>query len=147
MKEKYGNSFGSSSESMKLATYTPWIRVDEFYPGGAMVKPGELNGLAPGSKYRVGDKIPVGTPIYMEGLGSSPFLGNDSSTDASNPTPNYEIEKAILQGLTYEDAYVGEEGCSLTIVTRGTLKNEDLEKPFTSKSVKEEIRNIGITIV
>lgn len=146
MEEKYGNSFGSSSESMELGVSSPWIRVDEFYPGGAMVKPGQNNGLAPGSKYRVGDYIPVGTPVYMKGLGSRPFIGNDSSTNNTYPNVDTELQSAILQGITYEDAYVGEEGCSLTIVTRGTLKNEDLENPI-SDSKWSSLRNIGITIV
>ena len=118
MKEKYGNSFGSSSESMKLATYTPWIRVDEFYPGGAMVKVGDFKETT-SSKVKVGDKIPLGTPIYMAGLGRDPYYTNDTNHGA--------IGDEVFAGLTYEDAYVGKEGCSLTIVTRGTIHKENVE--------------------
>lgn len=133
MKEKYGNSFGSSSESMKLATFTPWIRVDEFYPGGAMLKVGD-NKESISSKVKVGDKIPLGTPIYMEGLGSKAYFTSD--TNVTGPSV-----KAKLAGLTYEDAYVGEEGCSLTIVTRGTLHKENVEVDLS------EVSFPGITIV
>ena len=144
MKEKYGNSFGSSSESMKLATYTPWIRVDEFYPGGAMVKVGDYKETQ-SQTIKVGDRIPLGTPIYMAGLGSKAYFTLDTNVIGQEVLPT-------LAGLTYEDAYVGEEGCSLTIVTRGTLKNADLENPFSSRNSEEvnvlkELRTIGITIV
>ena len=126
MKEKYGNSFGSSSESMKLATYTPWIRVDEFYPGGAMVKVGDFKDTST-SYVKVGDKIPLGTPIYMAGLGSKAYFTSDTNVTGS------EV-KAVFAGLTYEDAYVGEEGCSLTIVTRGTLHKENVEVQEVTKA-------------
>ena len=124
MKEKYGNSFGSSSESMKLATFTPWIRVDEFYPGGAMVKVGQSMGK--GYTPKVGDKIPLGTPIYMAGLGRDPYYTNDTNYGA--------IGDEVFAGLTYEDAYVGEEGCSLTIVTRGTIHKENVEVQAVTKA-------------
>ena len=130
MKEKYGNSFGSSSESMKLGVSSPWIRVDEFYPGGAMVKPGESMGT---KTYNKGDKIPLGTPIYMTGLGGKPY---DTNTTGEGQTAN-----AVFAGLTYEDAYVGDEGCSLTIVTRGTIHAENVEVSLRGKTFP------GITIV
>lgn len=133
MKEKYGNSFGGSKESMRLATYTPWIRVDEFYPGGAMVKVGD-NKESTSSKVKVGDKIPLGTPIYMAGLGSKAYFTSDTNVTGS------EV-KAVFAGLTYEDAYVGEEGCSLTIVTRGTINSENVEVSLRGKTFP------GITIV
>ena len=136
MKEKYGNSFGSSSESMKLATYTPWIRVDEFYPGGAMLKVGD-NKESTSSKVKVGDKIPLGTPIYMAGLGSKAYFTSDTNVTGS-------VVKAVFAGLTYEDAYVGEEGCSLTIVTRGTIHKENLE---VQEVTKAGASFPGITIV
>ena len=134
MKEKYGNSFGSSSESMKLATYTPWIRVDEFYPGGAMVKVGQSMGK--GYTPKVGDKIPLGTPIYMAGLGRDPYYTNDTNHGA--------IGDEVFAGLTYEDAYVGEKGCSLTIVTRGTIHKENVE---VTEVTKAGASFPGITIV
>lgn len=123
MKEKYGNSFGGSEEGMILATYTPWIRVDEFYPGGAMVKVGQTMGTYTPQK---GDKIPLGTPIYMTGLGGKPY--------STISTGEGQTVKAVFAGLTYEDAYVGEEGCSLTIVTRGTIHKENVEVMEVAKS-------------
>lgn len=133
MKEKYGNSFGGAKESMRLATYTPWIRVDEFYPGGAMVKVGQTMGTYTPKK---GDKIPLGTPIYMTRLGGKPY--------STISTGEGQSVKAVFAGLTYEDAYVGEEGCSLTIVTRGTIHKENLE---VQEVTKEGASFPGITIV
>ena len=135
MKEKYGNSFGGSSESMKLATYTPWIRVDEFYPGGAMVKVGDYKETQ-SQTIKVGDRIPLGTPIYMTGLGGKPY--------STISTGEGQSVKAVFAGLTYEDAYVGEEGCSLTIVTRGTIHKENLE---VQEVTKAGASFPGITIV
>ena len=136
MKEKYGNSFGGSKESMKLGVSSPWIRVDEFYPGGAMLKVGD-NKESTSSKVKVGDKIPLGTPIYMAGLGSKAYFTSDTNVTGS------EV-KAVFAGLTYEDAYVGEEGCSLTIVTRGTLHKENVE---VQEVTKAGASFPGITIV
>lgn len=133
MKEKYGNSFGGSEEGMIIATYTPWIRVDEFYPGGAMVKVGQTMGTYTPKK---GDKIPLGTPIYMTGLGGKPY--------STISTGEGQSAKAVFAGLTYEDAYVGEEGCSLTIVTRGTIHKENVE---VTEVAKEGASFPGITIV
>lgn len=133
MKEKYGNSFGGSSERFQVYTHPHWIRVDEFYPGGAFVKPGESLGT---KTYNEGDKIPLGTPIYMTGLGSKPYNSNTTGEGAS--------VKATFAGLTYEDAYVGEEGCSLTIVTRGTIHKENVE---VQEVTKEGASFPGITIV
>ena len=133
MKEKYGNSFGGSKESMKLGVSSPWIRVDEFYPVGAMVKVGQSMGTSTPEK---GDKIPLGTPIYMTGLGGKPYT--------TNSTGEGQSVKAVFAGLTYEDAYVGEEGCSLTIVTRGTIHKENLE---VQEVTKEGASFPGITIV
>ena len=127
MKEKYGNSFGGSSESMKLGVSSPWIRVDEFYPGGAMLKVGD-NKETTSSKVKVGDKIPLGTPIYMAGLGSKAYFTSDTSVTGASV-------KAKLVGLTYEDAYVGKEGCSLTIVTRGTIHKENVEVNLSEVSI------------
>lgn len=134
MKEKYGNSFGVSKESMKLCVSSPWIRVDEFYPGGAMLKTSDY--IKQNTKPTVGQKIPLGTPIYMTGLGDRPYFNN---TSEGGSTP--DAAKAKLVGLTYEDAYVGEEGCSLTIVTRGTIHKENVEVDISKVSIP------GITIV
>ena len=139
MKEKYGNSFGSSSESMKLATFTPWIRVDEFYPGGAMVNVGDYKETQ-SQTIKVGEKIPLGTPIYMKGLGSKAYFTSDTNVTGKGAVPTFA-------GLTYEDAYVGEKGCSLTIVTRGTIHKENVEVDLSDKDTISEYRRMGITIV
>ena len=120
MKEKYGNSFKVSEEGIQLAAYTPWVRTEEFYPGGAYVKVGAKYPVNNSPKsLAVGDKIPLGSAVYMSGLGSQPVFKLSSEYG--------DIAGYFFAGLTYEDAYVGEEGCSLTIVTRGTLNRDNLD--------------------
>lgn len=120
MEKKYGNSFKVSKESIKLAAYTPWVRTDEFYPGGAFVKAGMKYPSGGSAKtLAVGDKIPLGSAVYMRGLGSEPIFKLSSEYG--------DFQDYFFAGLTYEDAYVGEEGCSLTIVSRGTLNRDNLE--------------------
>lgn len=120
MKEKYGNSFKVSEEGIQLAAYTPWARTEEFYPGGAYVKVGTKYPVNNSPKnLAVGDKIPLGSAVYMKGLGSEPVFKLSSGYG--------DFRDYFFAGLTYEDAYVGEEGCSLTIVTRGTLNRDNLE--------------------
>lgn len=121
MEKKYGNSFKVSKESIKLGVFTPWVRTEEFYPGGAYVKAGMKYYNGSSSKtLAVGDKIPLGSAVYMRGLGSEPVFKIDSFDGV-------DTNAYFFAGLTYEDAYVGEEGCSLTIVSRGTLNRDNVE--------------------
>lgn len=120
MEKKYGNSFKVSKESIKLGVFTPWVRTEEFYPGGAFVKAGMKYPSGGSAKtLAVGDKIPLGSAVYMRGLGSEPMFKLSSEYG--------DIQDYFFAGLTYEDAYVGEEGCSLTIVSRGTLNRDNVE--------------------
>lgn len=126
MEKKYGNSFKVSKEGIQLGVYTPWVRTEEFYPGGAYVKVGAKFPVNNSPKsLAVGDKIPLGSAVYMRGLGSEPVFKLSSEY---GDTQDY-----FFAGLTYEDAYVGEEGCSLTIVTRGTLNRDNLEAKLPSE--------------
>ena len=126
MEKKYGNSFKVSEEGIQLSVYTPWVRTEEFYPGGAYVKVGAKYPVNNSPKsLAVGDKIPLGSAVYMKGLGSEPVFKLSSEYG--------EIGDYFFAGLTYEDAYVGEEGCSLTIVTRGTLNRDNLEAKLPSE--------------
>lgn len=84
-----------------------WPLVDEFYPVGVVVQVSEA--------YPVGTKIPAATPIQVDVIGGTPTL------DGSAPI-----------GLTYEDAYVGTDGCTLTIVTRGQVNESLSEATYTS---------------
>ena len=62
----------------------------------------------------------------MAGLGRDPYYTNDTNHGA--------IGDEVFAGLTYEDAYVGEKGCSLTIVTRGTIHKENVEVQAVTKA-------------
>ena len=75
----------------------------------------------------VGKKIPAGTICELGKPGDAPKFG----TAATNPT-----------GLTYEDAYVGTDGCSVTVVTNGTI-NESLSEVTYSASQKKLLPGIN----
>lgn len=108
MKEKYGNTFNSGREELaNVGRVSLWPLVDEFYPVGCFVPVDETN--------TVGKKIPAGTPISVDVIGGAPTLGGTASI-----------------GLTYEDAYVGTDGCTLTIVTRGQINESLSEVTYTS---------------
>lgn len=107
MKENYGNSFNSSRVDTDFGRVPIWIVVDEFLPVGAY--------LAVSETYPVGTKIPAGTPIQVDKVGGTVTLNGTAP-----------------QGLTYEDAYVGTDGCTLTIVGRGQLNESLSEATYTS---------------
>lgn len=111
MKTKYGNSFNESKEALDvLGRVSLFPMVEEWYPVGVFVAVDSTN--------TVGKKIPAGTPVTVDELGGAPTLGG-----------------AAPIGLTYEDAYVGENGCTLTIVTRGQI-NESLSEVTYSSAQK-----------
>lgn len=108
MKTKYGNSFSEASEALDvLGRVSLFPMVEEWYPVGVFVAVDATN--------TVGKKIPAGTPVTVTELGGAPTLGGESPI-----------------GLTYEDAYVGENGCTLTIVTRGQINESLSEVTYTS---------------
>ena len=108
MKTKYGNTFNSGREELgSLGRVSLWPLVDEFFPVGVVVAVSE--------SYPVGTKIPAGTPVQVDGVGGAPTLNGSAPV-----------------GLTYEDAYVGTEGCTLTIVTRGQINESLSEATYTS---------------
>ena len=122
MKTKYGNTFNHGSEELfNVSVEAIWPRADKFYPCGVFVKKDEIN--------TVGKKIPAGTPVQVDKIGAAPLLGSA----ATNPV-----------GLTYEDAYVGTEGCSLTIVTTGDF-NESLSEASITSTQKGKLT--GITFI
>lgn len=122
MKTKYGNTFNSGrGDSPSVSVEAIWPRADKFYPCGAFVKVDSTN--------TVGTKIPAGTPVQIDKIGSAPLLGSA----ATNPI-----------GLTYEDAYVGTDGCSLTIVTAGDF-NESLSEVSITTTQKGKLT--GITFI
>jgi hypothetical protein len=122
MKTKYGNSFNyGAGEKCSISVEAIWPRADKFYPTGAFV--------AVDSTYKVGTKIPAGTPAEISKIGGTPKLGSA----ATNPV-----------GLTYEDAYVGTDGASIAIVTAGDF-NESLSEAVITDEQKEKLT--GITFI
>ena len=108
MKQNYGNTFNSGREKIgEVGRLTLWITAEEFYPVGVTLLPSET--------YPAETKIPAGTPISVDVLGGTPTLGGSAPL-----------------GLTYEDAYMGTNGCSLTIVTRGQINESVSEVTYTS---------------
>lgn len=114
MKTKYGNTFNSGAgDSLSVSVEALWIRADVFAPLGGYVKVDATN--------TVGKKIPAGTIVELGKPGEAPKF--DSSATA--PT-----------GLTYEDAYVGTDGCTVTVVTNGTINESLSEVTYTAAQKK-----------
>lgn len=108
MKAKYGNTFNEGHEELgSVGRVNLFPIVDEYYPVGVFLPASET--------HAVGTKIPAGTPISVDVLGGAPTLNGSAPI-----------------GLTYEDAYVGTNGCTLTIVTRGQIQESLSEATYTS---------------
>lgn len=119
MKTNYGNTFNSGAgDSISVSVEAIWPRADKFYPCGAFIKVDTTN--------TVGTKIPAGTPVQIDKIGGSTLIGSAATAPV---------------GLTYEDAYVGTEGCSLTIVTAGDF-NESLSSATISAVQKAKLTSI-----
>lgn len=119
MKTKYGNSFNHGTESVSVDALSVWAEVSEMYPTGAFVKVDGTN--------TVGTKIPAGTPIAVDKVGGTVTLNGTAPI-----------------GCTYEDAYVGTDGCTVGIVTKGVL-NESLTEATITSAQKNKLT--GITFV
>lgn len=120
MKTNYGNTFNSGAgDSLSVSVEALWIRADVFAPLGGFVAKDETN--------TVGKKIPAGTICELGKPGDAPKFG----TAATNPT-----------GLTYEDVYVGTDGCSVTVVTNGTI-NESLSEVTYTAAQKAKLPGIN----
>lgn len=120
MKTNYGNTFNSGAgDSISVSVEALWIRADVFAPLGGFVAKDDTNTL--------GKKIPAGTIVELGKPGDAPKFG----TAATNPT-----------GLTYEDAYVGTDGCSVTVVTNGTI-NESLSEVTYTAAQKAKLPGIN----
>ncbi len=121
MRLKYGNSFDASVVNVPVASVAIFPKVDEFYPAGGYVAKDATN--------TVGKKIPAGTPVEVGKVGQVTKMG----AAATSPI-----------GVTYEDAIVGENGCTLTIVTKGMM-NESLAEATLTAAQKKAIQ--GVTFV
>lgn len=122
MKTNYGNTFNQGKgDSLAVSVEALWPRADQFYPCGAFVAVDSTN--------TVGKKIPAGTPVQIDKIGDAPKLGSAATAPV---------------GLTYEDAWVGTDGCSLTIVTHGVI-NESLSEASVTTAQKGKL--YGITFI
>ena len=120
MKTNYGNTFNSGAgDSLSVSVEALWIRADVFAPLGGFVAKDDTNTL--------GKKIPAGTIVELGKPGDAPKFG----TAATAPT-----------GLTYEDAYVGTHGCSINVVTNGTI-NESLSEVTYTAAQKAKLPGIN----
>lgn len=120
MKTNYGNTFNSGAgDSLSVSVEALWIRADIFAPLGGFVAKDDTNTL--------GKKIPAGTIVELGKPGDAPKFG----AAATAPT-----------GLTYEDAYVGTDGCSITVVTNGTI-NESLSEVTYTAAQKAKLPGIN----
>jgi hypothetical protein len=113
MKKNYGNSFGHLKSEAMLGRVALFPMVDEFHPVGAYV--------AKGGAYEAGAVIAAGTPVSLDKIGGAPVLNGEAPV-----------------GLVYEDAIMGEDGATVTIVTRGQV-NESLYKGTYTEAQKEAL--------
>lgn len=100
-----GNQFEYGREAIDYGKVPLWDAVDEQYPSGAYFKGN--------SKYTEGKTVPAGTPVEIGSVGGEVKVGSE----AEKPT-----------GLTRYDATVAKGGCTLTIVTRGAIYADRIDK-------------------
>lgn len=119
MKTNYGNTFNHGiGDNVSVSVEVLWPQVDVFAPIGGYV--------AKSDTYPKDTKIPAGTVVQLDTPGSTPLLGDE----ATAPT-----------GLTYEDAYIGDDGCSLTVVVQGII-NESLSSVTYTTAQKQALPRI-----
>lgn len=97
--ENYGGTFNSTqSEDFGFGRIKLWHDVEETFPGGAT--------LLPSDACPAGTKIPAGTPVKVtdDVPGGTPVLNSTTPT-----------------GLSKDDRWMGSDGCTLTVVTRGQI--------------------------
>lgn len=95
--KNYGNTFNSGRENLNAGKVPVWNSTDEFYPAGCT-----LNSQPKGTV------IPVGTPVYVAKMGAEATILTDAAPNG-------------VTGLLLEDVYVGTDGATGTIVTKGSI--------------------------
>lgn len=119
MKTNYNNGYNHGPGlGFEASVVAAWIRIDQFYPGGAFVSVDSTN--------TAGKKIPLGTPVELDKMNGALKLGSA----ATNPV-----------GVTQEDVWVGTDGVSIDIVTHGVL-NESLIEAAITTAQKGKLTNI-----
>lgn len=117
---KYGNSFGYKvTDAVSVERINVWDRTTEFFPGGAVLTKDGTN--------TEGSVIPAGTPVSVSVPGGEAIINGETPV-----------------GLTYEDAVMGAECCTLTIVTKGVFLASRTKATVTSE---QESKLPGITFV
>lgn len=118
--KNYGNSFGyKATDAVSVERINVWDRTDEFFPGGGL--------LAKDGTNTEGSIIPAGTPVSVSVPGGAATINGDTPI-----------------GLTYEDAIMGAECCTLTIVTKGVFLASRTKATVTAA---QESKLAGITFV
>lgn len=126
MVPNYGNSFNVSRSNFDAGKVPIWLFVDELYPSGCTLK-----------NQTAGTTIPAGTPVYVSKMGGEATVYDSTSAPSAGET----LE---VTGLLYEDVYIGTEGATGTIVTKGQVLAKRI--PTLSAAVKAAIEN-RITLV
>lgn len=129
MVPNYGNSFNVATNDYAAGKVPIWLFVDELYPAGCT-----LNEQTPGTT------IPAGTPVYV------PKMGGEATVFSSSASAGSAGSGGVLEvtGLLLEDVYIGTEGATGTIVTKGQVLAARI--PELSDDVKAAIAG-RITLV
>lgn len=105
--QNYGGTFNAENgQQVSVGRIKVWHDVTEEFPGGATLLPSET--------YPVGKVFPAGTPIAVTIPGGTPTL------DSATPT-----------GLSKDERVMGSDGCTFTVVTKGTLYGKRVSATIT----------------
>lgn len=121
--KNYGNTFNVARNSYDAGKVPIWLFADEFYPAGCTL-----------NNQTAGTTIPAGTPVYVAKMGGEATVIDGSSVTAP---------ESGVTGLLYEDVYIGTNGATGTIVTKGQV----LAKRIPAISAAVAALLPGITLV
>ena len=125
--KNYGNTFGHGREDFVAGKIPLWVSTDEFYPAGCTL-----------NQQTAGTTIKAGTAVLVS------KMGGEATVYGSNAAPAEGEDALEVTGLLLEDVYIGTDGATGTIVTKGSVLADRI--PELSDAVKAAIAG-RITLV
>lgn len=99
--KNYGNTFDGGREAIDAGRVPIWNSVDEIYPSGCTFK-----------TQTPFTTIPAGTAVYV------PKIGGEAVVHTAETAASEDLK---VTGLLLEDVYVGANGATGTVVTKGSI--------------------------
>lgn len=106
--KNYGNSFSGGRESLDAGKIPVWNSVDELYPSGCTLNTQTADTV-----------IPAGTAVYVDKMGGEAVVYD--STETLTRTEGNDTVYLEVTGLLLEDVYIGSDGATGTVVTKGSI--------------------------